>query len=205
MEGGRPRYVTALGESDARSGWRANKAEGGILIDVDSGDVITRGLSMPHSPRVHNGRLWVCESGAGTVGFIDPDTLEYEPVALLPGFTRGLDIAGNLAFVGLSQVRESAVFSGIPITERLDESERICGVCVIDLESGQAVALLRFETRVEEIFAVTLLMGRRYPELVYNHDVLLENSFAVPDAEPAGVPTALLPPSKGNWSTAGWE
>ena len=82
--------------------------------------MITRGLSMPHSPRWYGGRLWVCESGAGTLGYIDPNTGKYEPIAEVPGFTRGLDFAGNLAFVGLSQVRESAVFSGIPITERLD-------------------------------------------------------------------------------------
>ena len=88
------------------AGWRANKAKGGILMDVDSGEVITRGLSMPHSPRWYGGRLWVCESGAGTLGFIDLNTGKYEPVAEVPGFTRGLDFAGDLAFVGLSQVRE---------------------------------------------------------------------------------------------------
>ena len=66
------------------------------------------------------GALWVCESGVGTLGFLDPQTGRYEAVAATPGFTRGLDFAGDLAFVGLSQVRESAVFSGIPITERLD-------------------------------------------------------------------------------------
>ena len=43
MVDGRPRYVTALGETDAPAGWRANKARGGILMDVDSGEVITRG------------------------------------------------------------------------------------------------------------------------------------------------------------------
>ena len=107
MVDGRPRYVTALGETDEPAGWRANKARGGILMDVASGEVITRGLSMPHSPRWYAGRLWVCESGAGTLGFIDPNTGKYEPIAEVPGFTRGLDFAGNLAFVGLSQVRET--------------------------------------------------------------------------------------------------
>jgi len=195
MVDGRPRYVTALGESDAPAGWRANKAKGGILIDVASGEVITRGLSMPHSPRWYAGRLWVCESGAGTFGFIDPNTLKYEPVAEVPGFTRGLDFAGNLAFVGLSQVRESAVFSGIPITERLAEHQRMCGVCAIDLTTGQVVALLRFGTAVQEVFAVTVLPGRRYPELISNHDTLLENSFVVPDAALADVPASLRAPA----------
>jgi uncharacterized protein (TIGR03032 family) len=179
MVDGRPRYVTALGETDEPGGWRANKARGGILIDLDSGEVITRGLSMPHSPRWYAGRLWVCESGAGTLGFIDLNTGRYEPIAEVPGFTRGLDFAGNFAFVGLSQVRESAVFSGIPITERLPETERTCGVCAIDLTTGQVVALLRFETGVQEVFAVTVL-GRRYPELINDDEKLLESSFVVP-------------------------
>ncbi len=172
-------------------GWRADKARGGILIDVASGEVITRGLSMPHSPRWYAGRLWVCESGAGTFGFIDPNTRQYEPIAEVPGFTRGVDFAGNLAFVGLSQVRESAVFSGIPITERLAEEQRTCGVCAIDLTSGQVVALLRFETAVQEVFAVTVLPGRRYPDLINDDEKLLENSFVVPDAALADVSAAL--------------
>jgi uncharacterized protein (TIGR03032 family) len=179
MVDGKPKYVTALGETDEPSGWRENKASGGVLIDVDSGEVITRGLSMPHSPRWYAGRLWVCESGAGTLGFIDPNTGKYEPVAEMPGFTRGLDFVGNFAFVGLSQVRESAVFSGIPITQRLTEAERTCGVCVIDLTTGQVVALLRFETGVQEVFAVTML-GRRYPDLINEDETLLESSFVVP-------------------------
>ena len=203
MVDGRPRYVTALGETDEPMGWRANKARGGILMDVASGEVITRGLSMPHSPRWYAGRLWVCESGAGTFGFIDPNTGKYEPIAEVPGFTRGVDFAGNLAFVGLSQVRESAVFSGIPITERLTEEERTCGVCVIDLTTGQVVALLRFETAVQEVFAVTVLPGRRYPDLINDDEKLLENSFMVPDAALADVSAALRAPAGPTRGAAG--
>jgi uncharacterized protein (TIGR03032 family) len=195
MVDGRPRYVTALGETDEPAGWRANKARGGILMDVASGEVIARGLSMPHSPRWYRGRLWVCESGAGTLGFVDAITGQYEPIVEVPGFTRGLDFAGNLAFVGLSQVRESAVFSGIPITERLQDDERTCGVCVVDLTSGRMVALLRFDMAVQEIFAVTILPGRRWPELINDDPILLENSFVVPDAALADVPEALRKPT----------
>jgi uncharacterized protein (TIGR03032 family) len=195
MVDGRPRFVTALGETDEPAGWRANKAKGGIVMDVNCGEVIARGLSMPHSPRWYAGRLWVCESGAGTLGYIDPGTGQYQPIAEVPGFTRGLDFAGNLAFVGLSQVRESTAFSGIPITERLGEEERTCGVCVVDLASGQVVALLRFDTTVQEIFAVTVLPGRRWPELINDNETLLENSFVVPDAALVDVPPALRSPA----------
>jgi uncharacterized protein (TIGR03032 family) len=203
MVDGRPRYITALGETDAPAGWRANKARGGIVMDITSGAVLTRGLSMPHSPRWYAGRLWVCESGAGTFGFIDPNTGNYEPIAAAPGFTRGVDFAGNLAFVGLSQVRESAVFSGMPITERLSAQERTCGVCVIDLRTGQVVALLRFETAVQEVFAVAVLRGRRYPDLINDDNTLLENSFVVPDAALADVPAALRGPAEPAPGAAG--
>jgi uncharacterized protein (TIGR03032 family) len=179
MVDGKPRYVTALGETNAMAGWRPNKARGGILMDVDSGAILCRGLSMPHSPRWYGGRLWVCESGSGTLGTVDLNTGRYEPTAAAPGFTRGLDFAGDLAFVGLSQVRESAVFSGIPITERLAPQERTCGVCVVDLRRGEPVALLRFESGVQEVFAVTLL-PRRFPELINDDETLLESSFVVP-------------------------
>jgi uncharacterized protein (TIGR03032 family) len=191
MVDGQPRYVTALGAADTAGGWRTNKAKGGVLLDVSSGEVVAPGLSMPHSPRLHGGRLWVCESGAGTLGVVDPNTGRYEAVASAPGFTRGLDFAGGLAFVGLSQVRESAVFSGIPITERLSESERTCGVCAVDLASGNVVALLRFEDAVQEVFAVQVLSGKRYPDLINDDAKLLENSFVLPDEALRDVPAPL--------------
>ena len=96
-----------------------------------------------------------------------------------------------MAFIGLSQVRETAVFSGIPITERLTE-ERTCGVWVVDIRTGQIVAFLRFEDAVQEIFAVPVLPGRRYPDLINDDEKLLENSFVVPDAALADVSPALV-------------
>jgi uncharacterized protein (TIGR03032 family) len=181
MVDGQPKYVTALGETNEMAGWRPNKARGGLLMDVDSDAILCRGLSMPHSPRWHGGRLWVCESGSGTLGYVDRNTGRYEAVAAVPGFTRGLDFVGDLAFVGLSQVRESAVFSGIPITERLAPEERTCGVCVVDLRRGEPIALLKFESGVQEVFAVAVL-PRRFPDLVNDDDKLLESSFVVPTA-----------------------
>jgi uncharacterized protein (TIGR03032 family) len=179
MVDGKPKYVTALGETNEMGGWRPNKAQGGLLMDVGSGVILCRGLSMPHSPRWYGGRLWVCESGSGTLGTVDLDTGRYEAIAAVPGFTRGLDFAGDLAFVGLSQVRESAIFSGIPITERLAPEERTCGICVVDLRRGETVALLKFTSGVQEVFAVAVL-PRRFPDLVNDDEALLENSFVVP-------------------------
>ncbi len=186
---GEPRYVTALGTTDTAAGWRPDKARGGVLLEVPTGRVVASGLSMPHSPRWHDGRLWVLESGAGSLSVVDPTTGRVEPVALVPGFTRGLDFVGPFAFVGLSQVRESAVFSGIPITDRLPVEERCCGMWVVDVRTGQTVAFLRFEAGVQEVFAVQALPGVRFPDLLNEEkDEMIANSFVLPDEALADVP-----------------
>ncbi|HKB01476.1 MAG TPA: TIGR03032 family protein [Gemmataceae bacterium] len=187
LRDGEPRYVTALGETDTEGGWRPDKARGGCLIDVPSGTIISRGLSMPHSPRWHEGRLWVLESGAGSLGTVDLATGRLETVALLPGFTRGLDFFGPFAFIGLSQVRESALFSGIPITDRLPVQERACGVWVVDTRTGATMAFLRFESGVQEIFAVQVLPGLRYPEILTDDHAAVAGTFILPDAALAEV------------------
>jgi uncharacterized protein (TIGR03032 family) len=177
---GQVRYATALGETDTAGGWRGNKKNGGILLEVPSGAILLRGLSMPHSPRWYQGKLWLLESGTGTLGTVDVSVGRYEPIAEMPGFTRGLDFYDNLAFIGLSQVRESAVFSGIPLTERL--RERTCGVWVVDLTTGRTVAFLKFEDAVQEIFAVQVLAGVRFPDLINDDPRILSDSFVLPDA-----------------------
>jgi uncharacterized protein (TIGR03032 family) len=190
-ENGRPRWVTALGETDTAGGWRENKKSGGILIDMDSNEIVARGLSMPHSPRWHAGRLWLLESGSGSLGYVDLASGRYEPIVRLDGFTRGLEMVGNLAFVGLSQVRETAVFSGIEITERLQETERTCGVWVVDIQRGQVIAFLKFEEAVQEIFAVALLPGMRFPDVINDNAELIGSSFVLPDAALRDVPAEL--------------
>jgi uncharacterized protein (TIGR03032 family) len=194
---GRVKYVTCLGATDTEGGWRANKRDGGLLLDVDSGEAIVRGLSMPHSPRLYADNLLLLESGHGTISVADLKTGKAEIVAKLPGFTRGLDFWGNLAFIGLSQVRESAVFSGIPLVEQLPESDRACGVWVVDLRNGRTVAFLRFEGAVQEIFAVAVLPGIVHPDLVNEPGETLDSSFVLPDEAIRDVPKEL----RGNLPT----
>jgi uncharacterized protein (TIGR03032 family) len=190
MVDGRPRYVTALGTTDTPGGWRANKASGGILMDLDTNDIVLQGLSMPHSPRWYQGQLWFLESGQGSLARADLQQGRWETVAQVPGFTRGLDFCGPLAFIGLSQVRESAVFSGIPLVQRL--KERTCGVWVVHIETGQTVGFLRFEAGVQEIFAVQVLPDIRFPEVLEWGDARLAHTYVLPDAALAEVaqPTA---------------
>jgi uncharacterized protein (TIGR03032 family) len=176
---GRPRYVTALGEADSAEGWRPAKADGGIVIDVASGAIMARGMSMPHSPRFHAGRLWVLDSGTGQLQTIDLQTGQRQTVAEMPGFTRGLAFHGPYAFVGLSRIRESALFAGLPVSAR--HQQLSCGIWVIDLRSGQTAEFMQFEAGVEEIFAVEVLSGIHYPEILGFKEETIHGTFVVPE------------------------
>lgn len=175
---GRPAFVTALGTTDVRDGWRTDKAQGGCIIDVASGDFVTRGLSMPHSPRWHDGKLWVLESGTGGVVVVDHASGQRETVARLPGFARGLTITGPYAFVGLSKIRPTSAMDGVPLAKRRDQLK--CGVSVIDLRHGREFAFLDFQTAVEEIFDVQLMSGVRFPEVMGFQHNAIQHTFIVP-------------------------
>lgn len=194
----RPRYVTTLGTTDTPQGWRANRIQGGAVVDVATGKLVCQGLSMPHSPRWYGDRLWILESGQGTLSQVDLQTGRAIAVAHLPGFTRGLAFYGRFAFVGLSHVRESKIFGGLPLEKRLEEVT--CGVWVVDWMTGEIVAFLRFESGVEEVFAVAVLPQVRFPELLEETDDRIASSFALPDealswvAFPAPAPPDAAPP-----------
>jgi len=158
-----PRYVTMHGQTDTAQGWRSVKATGGSLLDVNSGEAVINDLAMPHSPRLHGNRLWVLESGRGRLLLVDPNTGQTQEVTRQPGYARGLGFAGRFAFIGLSLIRETAVFGEVPIAEHPDQLK--CAVAIVDLETGRRVAYFEFLSGVEEIFDVRVLSTSKHPYL----------------------------------------
>jgi uncharacterized protein (TIGR03032 family) len=169
MREGSPAFVTAVAISDVGDGWRERRADGGVLLDVASGEPVATGLSMPHSPRWRDGRVWLLNSGAGEFGFVAPETGRFEAVALCPGYARGLAFLNGYAVVGLSRPRDGSVtFQGLPLDDRLKAAgaEPRCGLLVIDLKSGDVVEWLRMEGVVQELYDVAVLAGVRRPALI---------------------------------------
>lgn len=163
MRAGSPAFVTVMATTDTPAGWRAMRNDSGAVLDVASGEPVTTGLAMPHSPRWHHGNLYVLNSGLGRLEHVDLATGHRHAVAAVPGYARGLALHRDLAFVGLSRIRETAMFGGAPIAAYHDQLK--CGVGVIDLSTGNTVATLQFANGVEEIFDVQVLPGTRCPSL----------------------------------------
>jgi len=114
---------------------------------------------MPHSPRVHLGQVWLLDSGRGSLVRVCPTTGRADTVARFPGYTRGLAMAGNLAFVGLSKIRERSTFGGVPIAEHRERLK--CGVAIVNLQTGELAGQFEFQSGVDEIFDVALVPGAR--------------------------------------------
>jgi uncharacterized protein (TIGR03032 family) len=168
MEGTAPRYVTCVSRSDSVDGWRDRRVDGGVVVDVATGKIVVEGLSMPHSPRLHEGRLWLLNSGAGEFGWVDIASGTFNPIAFCPGYARGLAFAGRYAIVGLSRARENRTFQGLPLDDALtrhDTSART-GLLVIDTQTGDTVEWVRIEGVIDELFDIAVLPKVRCPSAI---------------------------------------
>lgn len=183
---GRPKFVTAMSETDTKEGWRPNKATSGVVLEVPSGRVVARGFAMPHSPRWCQGHLWVLDSGRGQFLRLDPATGTKDIVGDLPGYTRGLAFHDRYAFVGLSKIRETSTFGGVPLAEKRDQLK--CGLAVIDMTTRKCVATMEFKSGVTEIFDVQVLPGMSAPAIYGPH--------AAQDGQPA---IWAVPSPKPKW------
>ena len=161
MAAGVPRYVSAVSRTDVADGWREKRRDGGLVIDMRTNEVVLDGLSMPHSPRLAGGQLYLADSGTGRFGRVNVKKGAFEEIAFCPGYIRGVTIYKNFAVVGLSRPRHNKTFSGLALDDELKKREvdARCGLLVIDHKSGDIVHWLRIEGVVEELYDVVALPG----------------------------------------------
>lgn len=166
LKDGQPAYVTMVSQSDVADGWRDRRVGGGCVIDMQSNEVVADGLSMPHSPRWYQGKLWLLNSGTGEFGYIADG--RFEPITFCPGYLRGLSFIGDFAIVGLSLSRGNKTFAELPIEAKLQAKQASprCGLSIIDLRTGDLVHHLRIEGVVEELYDVVVLPNVRRPQAI---------------------------------------
>jgi uncharacterized protein (TIGR03032 family) len=186
LQDGRPRYVTAVSTSDVADGWRDRRQDGGCVMEVPSGRIVAQRLSMPHSPRVYRGQLWLLNSGTGMLGSIDPTSGSFVPLTFCPGYLRGLTFVGDYAVVGLSRPRHDKTFAGLALDQELARrgADARCGLLVIDLRTGDTVQWLRLEGMVSELYDVVALPHVTRPMALGFKSDEIQRTIAVGDAEP---------------------
>lgn len=162
---GNPAYVTSVSRTAELDSWRDHRNGGGVVTDLATGEIVCDGLSMPHSPRIRNGELWLTNSGTGHLVRVDLTAGRFEPVAFAPGFLRGLTFVGDYAVVGSSKFRGGGLYSGLPLDDALAAAgtEPKLGLFIVDLTTGAVVEWLLVEGPMHELFDVIALPGVRRP------------------------------------------
>lgn len=119
----------------------------GVIFSGVTREPICTGLTRPHSARLRGREIWVDNSGYGEVGVVRDGRLEV--VRKLPGWTRGLSIVGDIAFVGTSRI--------IPKFARyapgLEAAGSVCGVHAISCKTGALLGSLEWPNG-NQIFSI---------------------------------------------------
>lgn len=157
--------VTSVSTADTQGGWADHLVDGGVLVDMASGEVLAGGLSMPHSPRWHDGAWWLVQAGTGELGYVEDG--RFVGVSRLDGFARGLSISHGVALVGGSGSRWDELVKGLPVGERLAAtgSRPESGVFLFDLSSGRRIGALHLDGTAREIADVVVLPETRNVEM----------------------------------------
>lgn len=164
-ENGKLAYVTAVSTTDVHEGWREHRRDGGVVMDIRTNEIVADGLSMPHSPRMHEGKLYFLNSGEGELVRLDPATGKREVICFCTGYARGLSFIGHYAIIGLSKPRENKTFNGLALSEKLEE-KRIsprCGLQIVNLLTGDVEHTLTIEGTVSEIYDCAVLPNIQSP------------------------------------------
>lgn len=198
-----PRYVTCVGTCDQASNWREKRDSGGVVIDITNNEIISAGLSMPHSPRFYQDKLWVLNSGSGQFGFCDLQTGQFQPICFCPGFVRGLAFYRNYAIIGLSKVRDGRL-AGLQLQNYLTESDTLCALMVADINTGHVLHWLKFDDQVTEIYDVVVLPKTKRAAILNTDSEEIQRIVTFPNG--AGLvttkPAAPLPPYPGKETTS---
>ena len=173
------KYVTALGKGNTEREWKPGMLTGGILMDVDTNEIVLDNLPVPHSPRLYKDGLWMLLSATGEVVKVDVQSGKYDIVTRCNGFVRGMDRIGDYLFVATSKLRpNSSLFKEAPVAKQ----SVVCGVTVIYVPTGQPCGFISYKTTVEELFDVKVLPGLMRPNIL-NHAKQLHKTTIVTESE----------------------
>ncbi len=160
---GKPKYVTAFNQGNSFQSWRDVVTTDGIIMDIDSNEIVAANIPMPHSPRWYNNQLYVLLSATGELAKINLDNGKYEIITRLDGFVRGMSLYKDYLFIGLSKLRKnSSTFAKLKIADKANQS----GIVIIHLPTGSVAGKITYLTSVDEIYDVHILPNKIRPNIL---------------------------------------
>lgn len=179
MLNGKPKYVTAFNQGNTHQSWRENVTKTGILMDVETNEIILENLAMPHSPRIFNGELYVLLSATGELIRVNIEERSYEVVVKLEGFVRGMDVYKDYLFIGLSKLRQnSSTFAKLDFAEAANEA----GIMVVHLPTAAIAGKITYQTSLDEIYDVHILGEKTRPNVLNTIRPDYKAGLMIPDA-----------------------
>jgi uncharacterized protein (TIGR03032 family) len=172
MVDGKPKYVTMFGQTNTFKGWRTGVETNGLIMDIDTNEIVAHSLPMPHSPRWFDEKLYCLLSATGELIQVDTLNGKYVVITKMKGFVRGMAKYGDNLFIGLSRLRQNAsTFRDLAITK----DAVYCGIDIIHLPSGANIAQIRYQQSVEEIYDIQILPHSMRPGIL-NHTTAMHRS-----------------------------
>ena len=171
MQGGKPAYVTYFDSTDKHNGWRENGAATGVLYDCLNRKVLVDSLSMPHSPTLHDNKIFFLQSATGEVMQYDLQTNELTKIYTLSSFVRGMSVYEDYLIIGTSKIRpKSKSFGDLPVAKT-----SICSIEIVNHKTKKRVGGLNYTDHISEIFELEVIPGIKSPLMLTELDEGYEN------------------------------
>lgn len=179
MLNGKPKYATAFNTGNSFQSWRENVTTTGVIIDIETNELIVEGLGMPHSPRIYNGELYCLLSATGELIKVDVTEKSYEVVLKIPGFVRGMDLHKDYLFVGLSKLRKnSSTFAKLNFADSANEA----GIVIVHLPTASIAGKITYQTSLDEIYDIHILADKKRPNILNTLSQDYKKGLMTPEA-----------------------
>lgn len=173
MKDGKPRFASMFSQTDEVNGWKDGPKNTGLIMDIETNEVLVDGLFMPHSPVYYDDQIYFLQSGTGQVMKLDLASRKVSQVADMKTFVRGLEVIGDFLVVGTSVLREkSTSFGQLPISDM----DTYCGVFILDRHTGENCGGLTYTSIIKEIFTVKVLPQTMMPAIMTENDEYFNRS-----------------------------
>ncbi len=169
MKNGLPRFATAFNNGNTFQSWRDNVTKTGIVIDLQTNEIIVENLAMPHTPRLFNNDLYLLLSATGELIKVDTKTGKYDVIVKIDGFVRGMYLHKDYLFIGLSKLRKnSTTFGKLEMAVKANHS----GIVIVHLPTGSIAGKITYLSSVDEIYDIHILPDSIRPNILntISHD-----------------------------------